>query len=484
MTDSARKYLDIVKHIVKEGQGQIADDERALLNRQRDLLQLSPREAEAIEHRVLRAYQTFLERSQSYGQGFQASEWSSAEVAQGSQRIASVAGDSNDSTNQDARPSDPDYLDRIERYKQDFAQAMRQQYPLEDSARSELTALQRSLDLRDRDVQQAEAEVLIEQHDVQEAQHEKQRWYEEEFTRATDANLLSDEATQDRLWQLQTDLNLSPDDVTRIEQQVLSSRQNQPDRFSANQNSANQNLDDLAFLNAPYDDAAYADPSAPTQLNLGYPPDDEDEIDPTLAPTLAPTELRPPQSRLPLQRSLETLPEHYAELVQYLQTQDWKQADRATLAIMLKAAQREAQGWLNSTAIEQLPCGDLQQLDRLWGEYSNEQFSFRIQWRLYSTLALPQQNALQLHHATYERALTFSKKVGWWRSGSEFYKYYNQLTFSREALDGHLPALWYWQIPWWRALRFGGIGPNRGGCSVDEHLLSVFMKKLQNCDIT
>lgn len=202
-----------------------------------------------------------------------------------------------------------------------------------------------------------------------------------------------------------------------------------------------------------------------------------------------------------------------AELERALQRQQWKQADQITLELMLKISGYEAQGWLDAEALSKLSCSSLYQIDRLWRRYSKEKFGFTPQWQVFSksgrlrpsSSSDEQVRARQRQQPLfssispgaadldYQTMLKFCKTVGWWQTG-EFHKYYNQLAFHRynnlparalgqDIPQGHLPALWYWKIPWWRALQLGGIGPDRGGCCVDVQTLTAFMQQLQDCEI-
>ncbi|GAB4383936.1 MAG: hypothetical protein Kow00121_46710 [Elainellaceae cyanobacterium] len=440
MTDPEQRYLDIVKHIVKDSRGTIPEDERSPLNRSRDMLGLSPGTAAAVEQRVLNAYQAFLARSSHHS--------SQQSLASGSALQQQIGQDIYLDSSTDAQEAE-----RVEQYRQAYRQACHQGSPLEATTRSNLKYLQQTLNLSDEEVQQVEASVTTELREIEEAQQEKRRWYAEEFAKSVDGDrLVADPDASDRLLKLQQDLGLKSEEVLQIERQVFASKSgSDPDQFA-----------DPAILTQPFNpDAGSASDSLP------------------------PTRLQATGSQFS-GNGVSSLPSHYRELVNCLQAQQWKQADLETLRLMLKVTEQEQQGWLSPEAIALLPCDDLKQIDRLWGEYSNEKFSFRRQWRIYYTMPLPKPSVLRLSNVNYDQALAFSKAVGWWRSGFEFYKYYNQLTFapgSSDVPDGHLPALWFWHIPWWRAVRYGGLWASRGGCSVDVQTLSAFMQKLQDCRI-
>ncbi|NJL49051.1 MAG: hypothetical protein HC929_18300 [Leptolyngbyaceae cyanobacterium SM2_5_2] len=62
-----------------------------------------------------------------------------------------------------------------------------------------------------------------------------------------------------------------------------------------------------------------------------------------------------------------------------------------------------------------------------------------------------------------------------------FFKFYDFLNFSLEAPQGHLPALWYWQLSWLESLQTGGLGTGRGGGFADLARLDALMLRLTRC---
>jgi hypothetical protein len=158
------------------------------------------------------------------------------------------------------------------------------------------------------------------------------------------------------------------------------------------------------------------------------------------------------------------------ELEEVMQQNDWQTADALTLEILLEQTNRQRQGWLDADAIAQLSCDVLHHLDQRWLFYSSGQFGFSIQLQLYQMLE--------------RSARTFSREVGWtvslWRPTS-FFTFYSLLTFSLEAPVGHLPALWYWELPWYRSWLLGGFGTGRGAGFGDPDYFDTLMLRLERC---
>ncbi|MBD1827868.1 GUN4 domain-containing protein [Microcoleus vaginatus GB1-A2] len=144
----------------------------------------------------------------------------------------------------------------------------------------------------------------------------------------------------------------------------------------------------------------------------------------------------------------------YTNLRDLLAARRWKEADRETLKVILKAAGEEEE-WIYMENFEEFPCEDLRTIDQLWVKYSNGHFGFSVQKRIYQSLG----GTSQKDEAIWER---FGDKVGWRKNGK--WLHYNDLTFSeRNTAPGHLPLavvgrgsecielwwLWCSELCWW-----------------------------------
>jgi GUN4-like len=408
-----------------------------------------------------------------------------------------------------------EHQERLERYGQGFLQVIRLESPPGQEMRQGLRQLQQSLELADQDVEAIEAKVT---HDLQTQNHayrESLYRYEQEFSDAIRQEFPLSSANQKRLWRLQESLGLQSIDVIKIEGQLLSKKDEQTRSINAlatgspfpapivisplPSSSPAQSPDlehpdsRLTAIPAPDpQDVRLPDPLAAKLV-------DDIDLDLTTSPPFsrfaeastthlpfssdvgADPNIQPPNTQLdpPSLRSDRGI--DYTHLQDLLETNQWEQADEETLNVMLQATGRTQEGWLNAIAIAKFPCTDFHTIDRLWGRYSDEKFSFRVQYRLYSGVTISTENAVNPSRSDEERALEFSKKVGWWTKRLEFLRYYNHLDFTPQAPDGHLPALWFWTIPWGEALQYGGIGSGRGGCRVDHKILTAFIDRLEHC---
>jgi hypothetical protein len=122
----------------------------------------------------------------------------------------------------------------------------------------------------------------------------------------------------------------------------------------------------------------------------------------------------------------------YTKLRDLLASGQWKEADQETLAVMLKAAGREKENYLDIESIEKFPCIDLRTIDQLWVKYSNGRFGFSVQKRIWESV----RGTPDAYYATYKR---FGDRIKWCVNNK--WLDYDSLTFSVEkAPEGHLPA--------------------------------------------
>jgi hypothetical protein len=161
------------------------------------------------------------------------------------------------------------------------------------------------------------------------------------------------------------------------------------------------------------------------------------------------------------------------DLKTYLQQEEWQAADQITFWLMLQATGRVDAGWLDVGAIASLPCPLLHELDYLWITASQGHFGFSKQRDIY------------IQSAQYE-AFQFSQQVGWTLFQVKplaFFRFYDFLNFSLSAPPGHLPALWYWKLPWLTSWLTGGFGTGRGAGFGDARLLDAMMLRLDRCSL-
>ncbi len=135
----------------------------------------------------------------------------------------------------------------------------------------------------------------------------------------------------------------------------------------------------------------------------------------------------------------------YRNLEDLLRRQQWKEADIITFETMLRICNRH--GFLRVEDIDIFPCEDLQIIDQLWLNYSQEKFGFSIQKQLFDQL----NNGQQYNDKLWD---DFGLIIGWRKDNKNIR--YDRAIFDINAPRGHLPCrifdLWNW----------GGVGGGTG----------------------
>ncbi len=145
---------------------------------------------------------------------------------------------------------------------------------------------------------------------------------------------------------------------------------------------------------------------------------------PQPSPQPSPQVPPPPPDSLKSARGVD-----YTRLRDLLATGEWKEADRETLKVMLKAARQEKEGYFNRESIENFPCDDLRTIDQLWVKYSQGRFGFSVQKKIWLEVG---------GKVDWETECKLGDRVGWRKGGSCLEK--SDLTFNKQAPVGHLPS--------------------------------------------
>jgi serine/threonine-protein kinase len=137
----------------------------------------------------------------------------------------------------------------------------------------------------------------------------------------------------------------------------------------------------------------------------------------------------------------------YSELEKLLKAQEWRKADELTAKLMLKATNREKEGWLDAEYIKNFPCEDLRTIDQLWVHYSNSKFGFSIQKKIWLECGG------EIGKYDFKVWDKFGAKVGWYNPPKFFIigggwktyiKFMNDTKNARNCLSGSLPSSLDW----------------------------------------
>ncbi|WP_413160182.1 GUN4 domain-containing protein [Capilliphycus salinus ALCB114379] len=131
----------------------------------------------------------------------------------------------------------------------------------------------------------------------------------------------------------------------------------------------------------------------------------------------------------------------YKELEYWLKRKEWKLADLITGKILLNIISRTEEGWFDIEAQQEIPCQDINKIDKLWLKYSENRFGFSVQKQVF----LKYNNDLQGYNEPIkfnnwtEGHEQFARDVGWLKEGR--WLKYSELVWNNmeNAPKGHLP---------------------------------------------
>jgi CHAT domain-containing protein len=133
----------------------------------------------------------------------------------------------------------------------------------------------------------------------------------------------------------------------------------------------------------------------------------------------------------------------YTHLEDYLQQQQWKEADIETTWIFFQVMVIEGfQHW--GELVRKIPSNILNQIDELWVKYSDGDFGFSVQKQIWENI---QRNIDSNDHETLKKKL--AKEVGWYREELEPYKLaeawirYENFIIKSEYPKASLPAHYF-----------------------------------------
>jgi hypothetical protein len=213
----------------------------------------------------------------------------------------------------------------LESFRQFLLEVIADEYPLGDTANLELTAYQEVLEITPSDAERIKKTLFTQK----ESEIQKQREIEAE--KRLQETLKQKEQTRKNFWQKElTRKNL----WQKVKQQMQGIYQDSAQKYHIDYN-----------------------PPLWEQLNSLY-----DDF----------------RSDLRSEKYID-----YQLLRDLLKAKKWQEADQETYRVMLRAANRESQGWLNRESIDNFPCADLRTIDQLWIKYSQGHFGFSIQKQIW-----------------------------------------------------------------------------------------------------
>jgi hypothetical protein len=157
---------------------------------------------------------------------------------------------------------------------------------------------------------------------------------------------------------------------------------------------------------------------------------------------------------------------NYGHLKDLLQAGKWEKADHETLKVMLKAAKRENEGWLDIQSLRYFPCQDLNTIDQLWTVASKGRFSFNVQKKIWQDCGSPITSGTDWN--------LFCIEVGWRLPATNPDAYVNYRGLRKDERFSPLG-----ELPFYGLRRSDGNGADLIG--VGGRCFSALMKRLDEC---
>ena len=132
----------------------------------------------------------------------------------------------------------------------------------------------------------------------------------------------------------------------------------------------------------------------------------------------------------------------YEKLQNLLKSGEWLAADKETVQLILAIAGESDLENLRPEEIALIDCSELQVIDRLWMNYSDDRFGFSVQANIYQELGGSEQTTIEQNNDLIEK---WGDKLGW-RNDGQWLKC-SELDYSEKAKKGGLPGLW-WNSPY------------------------------------
>jgi hypothetical protein len=109
---------------------------------------------------------------------------------------------------------------------------------------------------------------------------------------------------------------------------------------------------------------------------------------------------------------------NYTRLRDLLKAGQWREADQETYEVMIRAVGKQSGDWFTYDALLKFPCTDLRTIDRLWVTYSQGQFGFSVQKKIYVECGAK----LDGDYPGWSIWHAFCNRVGW-RKGDAYLDY-------------------------------------------------------------
>ena len=130
----------------------------------------------------------------------------------------------------------------------------------------------------------------------------------------------------------------------------------------------------------------------------------------------------------------------YEKLMNYLASANWREANRETYQVMLRAVSKEEGAFFTNNELLNFPCTDLKTIDSLWIKFSNGKWGFSVQERIWQECGSPMTFGMHFgRESAWDNWATLCDRVGWRKYG--VWLLYTDLSFDlNKSLQGEFPV--------------------------------------------
>jgi hypothetical protein len=303
-----------------------------------------------------------------------------------------------------------EYQAKLQQYEQEFRKAIEAGYPLDSYVRDGLNQFQQSLEVSDEDVARIEAPLVAPKKAAYEQRlaDEQRRKEEAEQRRREEAEQRREKEAEQRREE-EAERRLELERQQKLEQQRQEQLKQEAAEKQRQPEAQERQRQEAEELKRQQAEAGRLTQEALEQQRV-----------------LLQWVLGQQQQELASEKGID-----YAKLRDLLQASKWREADRETYLRMLEAVGSKDGDWFRAEELQAFPCADLQTIDRLWVKYSNGHFGFSVQRKIWQECGSPKSTGND-----WDR---FCVKVGW-KKASKTAIDHSKLKFDpQKSPKGELP---------------------------------------------
>ena len=150
----------------------------------------------------------------------------------------------------------------------------------------------------------------------------------------------------------------------------------------------------------------------------------------------------------------------YEKLQSFLAAGKWSEADTETINLIISLSEQPELELIRPEDIQHIACSELQVIDHLWSNYSNNRFGFSVQVKFYQELGGSIESTIEQDNKLIQK---WGERLGWFKDGR--WLKCSDLDYSLNAPEGCHPSRW-WNSPY------------------GSKMTNYFLARLLNCELS